>query len=683
MKEKVQESEIRKIIEKPDLTKPLAISCVSLRCINENDRVIAADHNGLLMENSTKPIEENAQWIIVYYDPLWILINHATSMCLIFDTKNKHISKPLKVNDGHRHLLLRISSKTTKDNQIAFELFDENNPQNNASIIFFVFEGFQRTFPIIDHDSISNLTASPKINTIANIVNNLYDYIVIGSSFCAAAFIKQTKKNNPKAKILVLERGLKYLPKHHQHCPSCSSPPRDVESRPWTICSETTQNEFIKNLHGQIPFQGGRSTYWSGWSPTPSTKELTGWPEKLKSQLQETYFHLARRFLGVITANEIHALDNENNLIYHTFQASLKQRFDSAANIESIDEVMHAPLAMGNNQLIKFSTVDTLESMENVTIIHDCTVEQILHNEQRATALQTNQGIILLPTDSKLILAMSTLPATTLVLNSFKTAEFPRLSNVGKRFTAHFVSSVIARVPRPHPPSTVNASEVELAAVYITGMKGDAQYHLQLSGVNYTQHTNDSYIHEICKKYSANSIPKECIDTSKDYVVVSCSTLGELDYKNRNNQFNLIDNSQSLTTNGELKLHLNEQDKELWNCMDNKTFEVMNKLSSDSNNNDLQYWHETDKTWRTDIPLSDEIRKPWIVHDASTMWIGDDEDIEAPVGLDYRLHGINNVYITGGALWPTGGSWNPVLTIVAMAIHLADTIYDESKRIVC
>ncbi|UJR18156.1 hypothetical protein I4U23_005056 [Adineta vaga] len=678
MKDKIQDTEIPKIIGKPDLTKPLAISYVSLRCINENDRVIAADHNELLMENSTKPIKENARWIIAYYDPLWVLINHATSMCLIFDTKNKHISKPLKVNDGHRHLLLQLSSKTSKDNQIAFELLDENNPERNASIIFFVFEGLQQTFPAIDPDSISNLTANPKVKSVANIVNNFFDYIVIGSSFCSLAFIQQTKKNNPKAKILVLEKGLKYLSKHHQHCPPCSSSPRDVESRPWTICSETTQNEFIKNLHGQIPFQGGRSTYWSGWCPTPSTKELTGWPEKLKTQLQETYFDLARRFLGVIMANEIQALDNENNSIYHTFQASLKQRLDSATNIESINEVMHAPLAMGNNQLIKFSTVETLESMENVTIIHDCTVEQILHNGQRATALQTNQGIISLHNDSKLILAMSTLPATTLVLNSFKMAEFPRLSNVGKRFTAHFVSSVIVRVPRPRPSLAVNASEVELAAVYITGMKGDAQYHLQLSGVNYTQHTNDIYIHEICKKYSANSIPKECIDTSKGYVVVSCSTLGELDYKNPKNQFNLIN-----TTNGELKLHLNEQDKELWDCMDNKTFEVMNKLSSDPNNNDLEYWHETDKTWKKDIPLSDEIRKPWIVHDASTMWIGDDEDIEASVGLDYRLHGINNVYITGGALWPTGGSWNPVLTIVAMAIHLANTIYNESKRIVC
>ena len=60
------------------------------------------------------------------------------------------------------------------------------------------------------------------------------------------------------------------------------------------------------------------------------------------------------------------------------------------------------------------------------------------------------------------------------------------------------------------------------------------------------------------------------------------------------------------------------------------------------------------------------------------MWMGGDGDEEAPVGLDYRLRGVENVFITGGALWPTGGSWNPVLTIVAMAMHLADSL-NEGK----
>jgi choline dehydrogenase-like flavoprotein len=260
------------------------------------------------------------------------------------------------------------------------------------------------------------------------------------------------------------------------------------------------------------------------------------------------------------------------------------------------------------------------------------------------------------------------------VLNSFKNTEFPQLLNVGKRFTAHFVSSAIARVPRKNLPLADTTPEVELGAIYVAGMKEEAQYHLQLSGVAYTQCKDNSNIHDICKKYSANSIPRECIDVSQDYVVVSCSTLGGLDYKNKSNQFNLTSNCQCLTTNGELKLHLNDQDKQLWDLMDNVTFEVMNRLSSSTNSDDLEYWHEPDKTWKNDTPPPEQIRKKHLVHDASTMWIGDSSDTEAPVGLDYHLQGVENVYITGGALWPTGGSWNPVLTIVAMAMHLADII---------
>jgi hypothetical protein len=319
--------------------------------------------------------------------------------------------------------------------------------------------------------------------------------------------------------------------------------------------------------------------------------------------------------------------------------------------------------------------------MENVTVLYGCTVENILHDGKKATALQINHGTTLPLNSSKLILAMSTLPATTLVLNSFKKTEFPQLSNVGKRFTAHFVSSVIARVPRQSLPLANNAPDVELGAVYIAGIKDDAQYHLQLSGVAYTQCKDASNIHDICKKYSANSIPRECIDISQDSIVVSCSTLGELDYKNKSNQFYLTNKCQDLTTNGELKLHLNDQDKQLWNWMDSVTFQAMNKLSLSANSDDLEYWHEIDKTWRENPPPREQIRKKFLVHDASTMWIGKSGDIEAPVDLDYRLKGVDNVYITGGALWPTGGSWNPALTIVAMAMHLADTIFKSTCNV--
>ena len=47
----------------------------------------------------------------------------------------------------------------------------------------------------------------------------------------------------------------------------------------------------------------------------------------------------------------------------------------------------------------------------------------------------------------------------------------------------------------------------------------------------------------------------------------------------------------------------------------------------------------------------------------------------APVGLV-----IDNVYITGASLWPNGGSWNPVGTIVSMAMHLADKICESTTK---
>jgi choline dehydrogenase-like flavoprotein len=60
------------------------------------------------------------------------------------------------------------------------------------------------------------------------------------------------------------------------------------------------------------------------------------------------------------------------------------------------------------------------------------------------------------------------------------------------------------------------------------------------------------------------------------------------------------------------------------------------------------------------------------VHEGSTLYLGQDDG--APVGLDYRLNGVQNVFVTGGCLWPTAGSWNPTMTMVALTQHLADTL---------
>jgi choline dehydrogenase-like flavoprotein len=45
-----------------------------------------------------------------------------------------------------------------------------------------------------------------------------------------------------------------------------------------------------------------------------------------------------------------------------------------------------------------------------------------------------------------------------------------------------------------------------------------------------------------------------------------------------------------------------------------------------------------------------------------------------------RLHGAANVYVAGSAVFPTGGTFNPTLTIVALALRLADHIKECLRK---
>ena len=328
-------------------------SGLTLHCINYNYRLVVTSHKELILENSAKPANGSALWMINYLPPSWMLVNQVSAMCLTFDVEKNLIkslkenepiwNESLQVKDGDRHLLLRLSTTAALNNKFGLELYTEKHCHSPASILFFAYERSDRIFRDIDLNCFNNSLTSSKISP--DLSDEIYDYVVIGSSFCSLAFISRILQNDPKAKILVLERGRKHLSKHHQHC--LQSSPAEVEFRSWAVSDETTRTEFVTDVHGQIPLLGGRSTYWSGWSPTPSAKELVGWPEDLRNPLKQIYFDLAHDFLGVVTADKIDAYVN-NNILYGAFQTCPKRCLDSTASIESVEQVVHAPLAMGN-----------------------------------------------------------------------------------------------------------------------------------------------------------------------------------------------------------------------------------------------------------------------------------------------------------------------------------------------
>ena len=44
------------------------------------------------------------------------------------------------------------------------------------------------------------------------------------------------------------------------------------------------------------------------------------------------------------------------------------------------------------------------------------------------------------------------------------------------------------------------------------------------------------------------------------------------------------------------------------------------------------------------------------------------------VDADCRVHGVANLFVAGSSVFPTAGCANPTLTIVALAVRLADHI---------
>ena len=57
-------------------------------------------------------------------------------------------------------------------------------------------------------------------------------------------------------------------------------------------------------------------------------------------------------------------------------------------------------------------------------------------------------------------------------------------------------------------------------------------------------------------------------------------------------------------------------------------------------------------------------------------------DRDAQLGVvneNCRVHGVANVYVAGSSVFPTEGTANPTLTIVALALRLADHIKERLK----
>ncbi len=525
-----------------------------------------------------------------------------------------------------------------------------------------------------------------------------FDHIVIGSGFCGLAYVERTLQNDPLARVLVLERGPLLWPEHIQNLPMpfLQTFGPLSEAHPWRLSEQMDELATIKTQRGIVPFFGGRSSVWSGWCPRPTVEELHGWPEEVISAAQR-YFDSAEALLGVIPATRIRLSEADRRGgpggVYGLLQERLCDLIDERlARVPSLTRAMAAPLAVAStdhhsHRFKKFATPGPLLSLQDrqrmlylkregapLRIATSCQVTGIERRGTRATALETSRGSIAIG-GANLIFALGALPATELVMRCF-----PSIPNVGSRYTAHTVSTIVARVPREQLEFAGALAALELGAVYLAGIDehSGGQFHLQLTAIaDADPAAHATVTHRYMPDLVATASPEQ-LAGSCAHVVFVCAVVGELDHRNPDNWVRMSDPA------GEMQLQIvaNEVDRSVWNSMESATFATLEQVISSAGPTCVEYWHGDSAAgeWRLQRPPIAATRSSAVMHDASTLWIGGDADPEAVVGLDYRLRGLENAYITGAALWPTAGSWNPTLTMVALAQHLADSLTRNRDR---
>lgn len=422
---------------------------------------------------------------------------------------------------------------------------------------------------------------------------------------------------------------------------------------------------------------------------------MRGFPESLKATARhEQFWTDASKLLNVTRA------DNINNGTYSGLQCQIDQLL-ADSQIPSVEYTGPGPLAVGNSvptariRFNKFSTPGPLLALQDkqrrlcdqgrgspLTIAANVTAQKLLFDDRKVMVLETSRGALCFPKGkTNVILAAGAIPNTTLLLNSVEELQ----KRAGSRLTGHFLSHIAARFRIGEDlKEKIRKDGLEMAASYVAGRdKSRFQYHIQVTALHSPDPLQDAEeAARQCPDYAAAATLQQ-LEGSEDYIVLVCATLGEFNEHNLNSWVKRNPQDPDSTTNVQVQITMTDEDWKLWNVMDGATYNAI-KVMAGVEAESLQYWHPYDTAgngeWKAEQPNVADIRIPGAVHEASTLYVGPDHDPQASVDNRYRPFGTDNVYVTGAALFPSAGSWNPTLTMCGYAQDLARKIVPERNH---
>ncbi|KAI8243580.1 hypothetical protein K4K55_007849 [Colletotrichum sp. SAR 10_96] len=366
------------------------------------------------------------------------------------------------------------------------------------------------------------------------------------------------------------------------------------ETFPWTLSRKTFETKELKFCHGSCPFFGGRSTFWSAWSPRPTLDLMRDFPETMKKTAeQEEFWKKAKELLNVTSADQI------DDGVFGSLQTAIDSILkDSVGKIPTADYVESAPLAVGKRsptsrlRFNKFSVpgplLGILEQQRQLAkanmgapleIVVDCAVKSMAKGDDDnfVRVVETSKGTLSWTGNkTRIILCAGAIPNATMLLNSFESCR----DTVGKRLTGHYVTHISARCPVKNVKGWKKEDTLKIAAAYLAGKdpKTGLQYHVSVTALNSPNPKDDAEdAARECPDYAAAATLDQ-LTGSEDYVVFVCSALGEFNEKNTKNHVTLNKGTDP-TCNVTLQYTLSNEDYASWDVMDTATYDTIKEMS--------------------------------------------------------------------------------------------------------
>ncbi len=534
-------------------------------------------------------------------------------------------------------------------------------------------------------------------------------------------------------RTLVLEAGRLVLTEHVQNLPILGlNVPGPVSVDPGVARAEVWgmpwRTDVPRGFPGLAYCLGGRSVYFGGWSPQLLPSETPAvWPAALLADLNgplpgggDGYFRQASEQIGTTTTNdfifgELHTALRaqlrqgiDNNAVTDAIPlAQLPLHLDGVPNAQQDLFKLEAPLAVqaqpphaGFFPFNKFSSLPLLiessraaqfetggdDTRKRLMVVPDCHVTRLVTDGsgpvRRVIAVETNRGVVQVPEEAVVVLALGTIENGRIGLVSLP--GLPGAERIGANLMAHLRSNLTIRLPRAAIAGLDPAvNELQASALFVKGRHAHADglfghFHLQITAAGLNKPSTDSEA-ELFKKIPDVDTIAAFRHANDDQIVLTIRGIGEMRPNNPATLVKLAGETDEFgMPRAFVSINPGVEDGILWNAMDTAADQVALIFA-----NGQPYEVLSGAAFQpvaADQPASAVLAFPnrrdglgTTHHEAGTLAMGDDPNTSV-TNANARFHRVPNLYAAGPSLFPTVGSPNPMLTGTALARRLADNL---------